>query len=381
MNYTLIATSAFGIESVVKKEVKELGFNDITVENGKVTYTTDEKGIVASNLWLRCADRVFIKLAEFKAESFEELFQGVRAIAWADILSEDANFIINAKAVNSKLMSLSDIQSITMKAVVDKMKETYDVPWFSLSGGKHPILVSILKDTVTISLDTSGTALHKRGYREISSDAPLKETLACALIKLSDWSKDKPLIDPCCGSGTIPIEAAMMGLNIAPGLSRNFAFEDFYFLDKKYIKEGKKEAYSLIDYDSELSIEGYDIDHYIITTAKKNAEKAGVDLNIHFQCRPVKDLRSSKKGGVIICNPPYGERLGEEEYVKNLYSEMGQVFSPLETWSSYIITSYEKFEEVFGRKSNKNRKLYNGRLKCYLYGYFPKLSRPTKLQH
>lgn len=369
MNYELIATSAFGIESVVKNEVKALGFNDIKVENGKITYTSDEEGIVRSNLWLRCADRVFIKIKEFTALSFEELYEGAKSIDWPSFLSEDANFIVNAKAVNSKLMSLSDIQSIVMKAIVDKMKTHYKIPWFSLSGGKHPILVSILKDTVTISLDTSGTALHKRGYRQMGNIAPMKETLAAALINLSGWKKEFPLIDPCCGSGTIPIEAALIAMNIAPGLSRDFAFEDFNFIDKSHLKSLKKEAFEAIDYDSTFSLEGYDIDPYAIRIATLNAEEAGVADIIHFQARPISDLKSSKKNGYIICNPPYGERLGEEESVRELYMEMGEIFNKLTSFSYFVITSYEDFQKAFGKKATKNRKLYNGRIKCYYYQY------------
>lgn len=367
---SLIATSAFGLESIVAKELKELGFTDLKVENGKVTYVTNEEGVCVSNLWLRCADRIFIKLAEFNAASFEELFQQTRAIAWADILPLDSNFIINAKSVNSTLFSLSDIQSIVKKAIVEKMKETYMVDWFQESGAKYPILVSILKDVVTISLDTSGVALHKRGYREIGNEAPLKETMAASLIKISGWDYKKPLIDPLCGSGTIPIEAAMMGMNIAPGLSRKFICEDWDIIPKDTWKVVRKEAYTSIDFTRELSIEGYDIDERIIRVAKQNAMKAGVEECIHFQQRPVSELSSSKSGGCIICNPPYGERLSDKAQVEVLYKEMGEVFRKLPYWSYFIITSYEDFEKCFAEKSSKNRKLYNGMIKCYYYQYF-----------
>lgn len=366
----LIATSAFGLEAIVAKELKELGFTDLTVENGKVTYTTTEEGLCVSNLWLRCADRVFLKMAEFNATSFEELFQQTKAIPWADFLPQDSNFIVNAKSVNSGLFSLSDIQSIVKKAIVEKMKDTYMVNWFEESGAKYPILVSILKDVVTISMDTSGVALHKRGYREISNEAPLKETMAASLIKISGWDYKKPFIDPLCGSGTIPIEAAMMGMNIAPGLSRKFISESWDIIPAETWKVVRKEAYTSIDFTRELSIEGYDIDERIIRVAKQNAIKAGVEECIHFQQRPVKELSSNKAGGYIVCNPPYGERLNDKEQVETLYKEMGSVFPKLPFWSYFIITSYEDFEKCFGEKSSKNRKLYNGMLKCYYYQYF-----------
>lgn len=368
----LIATSAFGLESIVAKELKSLGFEDLKVENGKVTYTTNEEGLCVSNLWLRCADRIFIKLSEFTATSFEELFEMTKALPWADILPIDANFIVNAKSVHSTLFSLSDIQSIVKKAIVEKMKDTYMVNWFEESGAKYPILVSILKDVVTISIDTSGVALHKRGYREVGNEAPLKETMAASLIKISGWDYTKPLIDPMCGSGTIPIEAALMGMNIAPGLSRKFISETWDIIPKETWKIVRKEAYTSIDFTRELSIEGYDIDERVIRIATQNAIKAGVEECIHFQRRPVSELSSSKANGFVICNPPYGERLSDNENVEALYKEMGNVFRALPNWSYFIITSYENFEKFFGEKSHKNRKLYNGMLKCYYYQYFAK---------
>jgi len=369
--YEIIATAAFGLESVVADEIKALGYENITVENGRVTFTGNEEAICKCNLWLRCADRVYLKMGSFKATTFEQLFQQTKALPWADIIPEDGEFpVADAKSVNSKLFSLSDIQAITKKAVVESMKGTYSKEWFAETGAKYPIHVSILKDMVTVSIDTSGAGLHKRGYREGFGDAPIKETLAAGLIIISKWKSDIALIDPFCGSGTIPIEAAMIGANIAPGLSRSFVSEKWDMIPDGMWKRVKKEAYEAIDYDVEMSIEGYDIDGRLIKSAMQNAENAGVDEHIHFQARPVQELSSSKKYGKIICNPPYGERMSERESVLRLYEDMGKAFAKLDTWSYYVITSSEDFERSFGKKSSKNRKLYNGRIKCYYYQYF-----------
>lgn len=369
-NYTLIATSAFGIESIVAKEIKSLGYNDVTVENGKITYLTDERGIVKSNLWLRCSDRIYIKVGEFKATSFEELFENTKALPWENYLPVNAEFpVADAKSVKSGLFSLSDIQSIVKKAVVERLKNTYKVDWFKEDGAKYPIHVSILKDIVTISINTSGDALHKRGYREKASEAPLKETLAAALIKISGWTADKPLIDPFCGSGTLPIEAALIGRNIAPGLNRKFISENWALIPNELWKEERKQAYSAIDYNCELDIIGVDINKRVISVARENSIEAGVDDCIHFQHNDMNTISSKKKNGFIICNPPYGERLNELAEIQALYKEMGKVYSNFPTWNKFIITSYEEFEKYFGKHSDKNRKLYNGRLKCYYYQY------------
>ncbi|MCY6485086.1 class I SAM-dependent RNA methyltransferase [Clostridium aestuarii] len=367
--YELIATSAFGIESLVSKEVKRLGYKNPMVENGKVTYTADEEGICKSNLWLRCADRVYIKLGEFEATSFEELFEQTKALPWENYLPEDANFIVNAKSVKSQLFSLSDIQSICKKAIVEKLKENYFTEWFEESGSKYPIVISILKDKVTVLLDTSGTALHKRGYREVGSEAPLKETLAAALVTLSQWRYDRIFVDPFCGSGTIPIEAALIARNIAPGLNRNFVSEEWDIIPTELWKKVRKKAYEAIMYDKDYNIQGFDIDNRVIGIARQNAIKAGVDDIIHFQTAPVSELSSNKNYGTIVCNPPYGERLSEKEEVEKLYKDMGKVFKTLDTWSDFIITSYPEFEKCFGEKSTKNRKLFNGRIECYYYQY------------
>jgi len=368
----LIATSAFGIEAIVAKELKELGFNDLKVENGKVTYITNEEGLVKSNLWMRCADRIHIKIAEFNATSFEELFNKVKAIEWADYLPQDANFIINAKSVKSGLFSLSDIQSITKKAIVEKLKETYQVEWFEESGSKYPLLVSILKDTVIITLDSSGVALHKRGYRENANEAPLKETLAAALIKISGWTYDKPLADVFCGSGTIPIEAALIGLNIAPGISRKFQAEEWDIIPSDLWKKARKEAYEAIAYDRDLTIFASDINKKSLRLAANNAEKAGVDHCIEFKYLDAREFNPEISGGFLISNPPYGERLEEKATIDALYKDIGESFKSFKNWNYFIMTSDEDFEKNFGRKSDKNRKLYNGRLKCYYYKYFNK---------
>lgn len=379
-NYELVATSAFGIEGLVSKELKRLGYKNLKVENGKVTYNGDEECICKSNLWLRCADRVYIKLVEFKATTFEDLFQGTKRIPWSNFLPEDANFIVNAKSVKSTLFSLSDIQSICKKAIVENLKEEYNVEWFSESGSVYPILISILNDEVTVLLDTSGDALHKRGYREKGSLAPLKETLAAALVILSNWRYDRLFIDPFCGSGTIPIEAAMIARNIAPGLNRTFACENWDFIISSLTwKKVRKEAYEAIMYDKEYHIFGYDKDSKIIPVARENAVKAGVDDCIHFQTQPVQELSTHYNYGTIVCNPPYGERLNEKDEVEALYRDMGKVFSKFDTWSKFVITSYSDFEKCFGKKSDKNRKLYNGRIQCYYYQYIgPKPPRRNK---
>ncbi|GAA0176832.1 class I SAM-dependent RNA methyltransferase [Clostridium sediminicola] len=376
-NYELIATSAFGLESLVSKELKRLGFENLNVENGKVTYRSDEEGICKSNLWLRCADRVFIKLGEFKAFSFEELFQGVKGIDWQGILEEDGQIIVNAKSVKSQLFSLSDIQSISKKAIIEKLKLSYKRELFEESGSKFPILISIFKDTVTVLLDTSGVALHKRGYRERGNEAPLKETLAAALVILSNWRYSTAFIDPCCGSGTIPIEAALIARNIAPGLNRKFACEKWEQITSPEVwKKVRKDAYEKIYYDKDFNIFGYDIDDRSIKIARENAEMAGVDDIIHFQERPVQEFGTQYKYGTIVTNPPYGERLSEKEDVEYLYKVMGKVFKNLETWSYHIITSNENFEKKFGKQATKNRKLYNGRIRCYYYQYIgPKPSK------
>ncbi|BDR63316.1 THUMP domain-containing class I SAM-dependent RNA methyltransferase [Clostridium tetani] len=369
MDYTLIATATFGLEKVVADELRELGYEDLIIENGKVTFQGSEMDIVTCNMWLRTADRVLIKMAEFKAESFEELFQGTLKVEWGDIIPETGFMHVTGKSVKSKLFSVPDCQSITKKAVVESMKRKYNKEMFSEDGATYKIEVAILKDIVTLTLDTTGPGLHKRGYREFAGEAPLKETLAAALVLLSKWEPSRILADPFCGSGTIPIEAAMIGKNIAPGLNRNFVSEDWDIIPKNLWQDMRKYARNSIN-DKEFRILASDINGRVLKTARDNAEKAGVTDYITFQRMDMKEFRNKKRYGFIITNPPYGERIGNAKEVENLYEDMGRTFQELKDWSYFVITSYEDFENCFGEKSDKNRKLYNGRIKCYYYQYF-----------
>ncbi|AAO35054.1 class I SAM-dependent RNA methyltransferase [Clostridium tetani] len=369
MDYTLIATATFGLEKVVADELRELGYEDLIIENGKVTFQGSEMDIVTCNMWLRTADRVLIKMAEFKAESFEELFQGTLKVEWGDIIPETGFMHVTGKSVKSKLFSVPDCQSITKKAVVESMKRKYNKEMFSEDGATYKIEVAILKDIVTLTLDTTGPGLHKRGYREFAGEAPLKETLAAALVLLSKWEPSRILADPFCGSGTIPIEAAMIGKNIAPGLNRNFVSEDWDIIPKNLWQDMRKYARNSIN-DKEFRILASDINGRVLKTARDNAEKAGVADYIAFQRMDMKEFRNKKRYGFIITNPPYGERIGNAKEVENLYEDMGRTFQELKDWSYFVITSYEDFENCFGEKSDKNRKLYNGRIKCYYYQYF-----------
>lgn len=368
MEYTIIATATFGLEKIVANELKDLGYFDLKIENGKVTFTGDERDIVTCNLWLRTADRILIKMAEFKAETFEELFQGTLNVPWGDIIPEDGFMHITGKSVKSKLFSVPDCQSIVKKAVIESMKNKYKKDWFSEEGGEYKIEIGLLKDIATLTIDTSGLGLHKRGYRERAGEAPLKETLAAALVLISKWEPSRILADPMCGSGTIAIEAALIGKNIAPGLNRRFASEDWDIIPKNYWEEAKLHAKSCIN-NKEFRILGSDIDGRVLKTARDNAKRAGVEDYIAFQKLPMQEFKSKKKYGFIITNPPYGERLGNHKEVEKLYVDMGKTFSDLDKWSYFAITSDQNFEKLFGKKSDKNRKLYNGRLKCYYYQY------------
>lgn len=369
MEYTLIATATFGLEKVVADELRELGYDDLTIENGKVTFQGSEMDIVTCNMWLRTADRVLIKMAEFKAESFEELFQGTLKVEWGDIIPETGFMHVVGKSVKSKLFSVPDCQSITKKAVVESMKRKYNKEVFPENGATYKIEVAILKDIVTLTLDTTGPGLHKRGYREFAGEAPLKETLAAALVLLSKWEPSRILADPFCGSGTIAIEAAMIGKNIAPGINRSFVSEDWDIIPKKLWEDMRKYARNSIN-DKEFRILASDINGRVLKTARDNAQKAGVADYIAFQRMDMKEFRNKKRYGFIITNPPYGERMGNAKEIENLYKDMGEVFQQLKDWSYFVITSYEDFEKCFGEKSDKNRKLYNGRIKCYYYQYF-----------
>ena len=378
-NVELIATSTFGLEAVVGEEVRSLGYENALVENGKVTFKAGIEAIPKANLWLRTADRIRLKIGEFEARTFDELFEKTKALPWSDWLPENAQFPVDGKSVKSELFSISDSQAIVKKAIVEHMKLKYKKEWFEESGPLYRIEVSLLKDVATLTIDTSGTALHKRGYRTLIGGAPLKETMAAALILLSKWRPDIALIDPFCGSGTIPIEAALIGQNIAPGMNREFASENWPNIPKEIWREARKETHDLAKYDQPLHIMGTDYDEEVLQVARRNAEEAMVGDQIHFQRMNVADLRSSKKYGKIICNPPYGERLGEEKEVERLYREMGRVFQALDTWSYYVITSNEKFEELFGKRASKKRKLFNGNIKVDYYQYFgPRPPRPKR---
>lgn len=367
----LIAPCHFGLEAVLKREVLNLGYEIDCVEDGRVTFLTDLAGIARANIFLRTADRILLQVGKFHAETFDDLFEGIKVIPWENYLTEDARFwVTKASTTKSRLFSASDIQSIAKKAMVERMKKKYHIQWFQETGASYPVRIFLLKDEVTVGLDTSGDPLHKRGYRQLTSKAPLTETLAAALILLTPWKKDRILVDPFCGSGTIPIEAAMIGANIAPGMNRSFMAENWKnLISKKDWYEAIEEANDLIEEDVSMDIQGYDIDGKMIKAARQNAADAGVDHLIHLQRREVKDLRHPKKYGFVITNPPYGERLEEKEALPELYSQIGQVFAELDTWSKYIITSYEDAEKYIGKKATKNRKIYNGMLKTYYYQF------------
>lgn len=368
---TLIATCAFGLEAVVKREIIKLGFDDIKVSDGKVEFLANVNDIAKVNLWIRCAERILLKLDEFKVLSFEDLYQGIKKIKWEDLISVNDKFPVNANSVKSKLFSLSDIQKITKRAVVDRLKNVYGVEWFDeTSNALYYIEVSILKDIATVTVDTSGEALHKRGYRKRAGDAPLKETLASAMISLSFWEPNRVFYDPFCGSGTLCIEAYMMGRNIAPGIMRNFAFENWNLLDKDALKNEKNKARALIDYDRDLKILGSDIDRQSILIARDNADILGVDDEISFFIKDMRDVDLYNEYGVVVTNPPYGERMGKIAEVEQLYRDFGKKFKELDTWSVYLITSIESFENLYGRKADRKRKLFNGRIKVDFYQFY-----------
>lgn len=366
----LIATTTFGLEAVAKRELEALGFEDMKVENGRIDFKGSIEDIVRTNLWLRTVDRVLIKLAEFKAMSFEELFQGTKAVNWAGWIPENGAFIVEGKSLNSKLYSISDSQSIVEKAIVEKLKETYPIDWFSRSGERYRIEVSILKDIATITLDTSGDGLHKRGYRDRAGDAPIKETLAAAMIMLSYWNKDRVLLDPFCGSGTILIEAAMIGRNMAPGLDRTFDAEKWEKIPAEVWSNERVKARGAIDFSSQLKLLGSDTDKRSILRARDNAANLGLEDDIAFFMKDMRDVDLNEDYGVVITNPPYGERMGEKEEVRKLYTDFGSKFRPLETWSVYVITSNEEFESLYGKKADRKRKLYNGRIKVDYYQFY-----------
>ena len=367
----LIAPCHFGLEAVLKREILDLGYEIAEVEDGRVTFYGDADAICRANILLRTAERILLKVGSFRAVTFEELFDKTKELPWEDYIPQNGKFwVAKAASVKSKLFSTSDIQSIMKKAMVRRMQERYCVEWFPENGASYPIRVFLMKDIVTVGIDTTGISLHKRGYREVSGKAPITETLAAALIMLTPWRKDRILVDPFCGSGTFPIEAAMMAANIAPGMNRSFLSEKWdNLITKKNWYDVIDEANDMICDDVEVDIQGYDVDSSVIKIARRNAREAGVDHLIHFQERDVKDLNHPKKYGFIITNPPYGERLEDKKDLPDLYRAFGESFKRLDSWSAYMITSYDDAERYFGRKADKNRKIYNGMLKTYYYQF------------
>lgn len=369
--FDLLVPCHFGLEAVLKREIYDLGYEITKVEDGRVTFEGDEEAICRANIFLRTAERVMIQVGRFKATTFEELFQGIKNLPWEEYIPEDGKFWVKkASSINSKLFSPSDIQSIAKKAMVERMKQKYHKEWFKEDGASYPVRIFLLKDEVTVALDTSGDSLHKRGYRTMTSKAPLTETLAASLIMLTPWRKDRILVDPFCGSGTFPIEAAMIAANIAPGMNRDFTAEEWTnMIDRKLWYECVKEAEDMIDTTVKVDIQGYDIDGDVIKAARENAKRAGVEHMIHFQQRAVADLSHPKKYGFIITNPPYGERLEDKADLPELYTQIGQAYQRLDSWSMFLITSYTETEKYIGRKADKNRKIYNGMLKTYFYQF------------
>ncbi|MFD2445807.1 class I SAM-dependent RNA methyltransferase [Bacillus sp. CGMCC 1.16607] len=376
--YKLIATAAMGLEALVAKEVRALGY-DCEVDNGKIIFEGDEKAIARCNMWLRTADRIKVVIGEFKATTFDELFEKTKALPWERYLPEDAEFPVTGKSVKSQLFSVSDCQAIVKKAIVERMKKHYKRnTWFEENGALFKIEVALLKDVATITLDTSGKGLHKRGYRTDQGEAPLKETLAAALIMLTNWYPDKPFIDPFCGSGTIPIEAALIGQNIAPGFNRDFVSEGWNWISKQTWNDVRLEAEDLAKYDQPLEIFGSDIDHRMVKIAEENAFEAGLGDLVRFKQMQVRDISTNLQYGVIVGNPPYGERIGEKSAVETMYKEMGKAFTKLDTWSVYILTSNENFEQLYGKPATKKRKLFNGFIRTDLYQYWG--PRPPRVQ-
>ena len=370
-NYTLVAPCFFGVEKMLAREIKNLGYEIIKTEDGRVTYKTDEYGIAKSNMYLRCAERVHLKVAEFEARSFDELFEETKRINWAKYIPFGAQFPISkASSIKSKLYSTPDIQSIVKKAVVESLKKSYlETGLLKEYKEKYPIYVFIHKDKVTLTIDTSGTALHKRGYRERANKAPIRETLAAAIMELVPWRPGRTLVDPMCGSGTLLIEAAMKGINMAPGMNREFISEKWRTMDKKIWWDVRREAYAQMNEEVDFKIYGYDIDEEALEIARENAEIAGVADYIEFRYGDATEFTSDEEYGFIVTNPPYGERLEDTDTVKMLYKKLGYAFRKLKNWSYYLITSYEYFENEFGQEATKRRKLYNGMLKSNLYQY------------
>ena len=367
--FDLIATSTFGLENVVARELKDLGYEDSQVSDGRVLFSGDESDIARCNLWLRSADRLLIRVGEFPAHDFGQLFDQTTALPWPDLLPVDAKFPVSGRSVRSQLRAVPKVQGVTKKAIVESLKKKYNRFRFEESGSEYAIEVSLLKDIATLTIDTTGDGLHKRGYREVVGAAPLRETMAAGLILISFWNRDRPLVDPFCGSGTIPIEAAMIGRNMAPGLGRSFACEDWQWFDRKIFREARTEAKDKRLPALPIPILACDHDPAAIRHSQHTVAEAGVTTDVRFKCQEISALRLTREYGCIITNPPYGERLGEAEEVEAVYREMGRVFAPLDTWSIYVLTSNRWFEKHFGRQAPRRRKLYNGRLECQYYQY------------
>lgn len=369
--FELIAPCHFGLESVLKREIDELGYDITEVADGRVTFAGDEEALCRANIFLRTAERVLIKVGSFHAETFEELFQGTKALPWKEYIPEDGKFwVTKAASVKSKLFSPSDIQSIMKKAMVECLKEVYHGEWFSEEGSSFPVRVFLMKDEVTVGLDSTGDSLHKRGYRKLTAKAPIAENLAAALIMLTPWNGSRILVDPFCGSGTFPIEAAMMAANMAPGMNRHFTGETWgHIIGEKVWQDAFEEARELVTPDVKPDIQGYDMDDEMVTIARANARLAGVENLIHFQRRDIAQLSHPKKYGFLITNPPYGERMNEKAELPKLYRTIGERFRELDSWSMYLISAYENAEKDIGRKADKNRKIYNGMMKAYYYQF------------
>ena len=380
--YELIAPCHFGLESVLKKEIYDIGYEPSRVEDGKVTFVGDAEAIARGNINLRTTERLLVKAGEFTALTWDELYEKTRAIEWERFIPQDGHFwVTKANSIKSKLFSPSDIQSIMKKAIVDRLRSVYHVQWFEESGSSYPLRVTINKDVVTVGIDTSGESLHKRGYRTMTAKAPISETLAAALIMLTPWHADRVLVDPFCGSGTFPIEAAMMAANIAPGMNREFLAQTWDNLtDKSVWYDAFDEARDMVDMSVDTDIQGYDIDGEVVAAARINARQAGVESLLHLQQRDVAKLSHPKKYGFIICNPPYGERLSDRQELPELYSTLGRRYAALDAWSMYVITSYEDAEQYIGRRADKNRKIYNGMIKTYFYQFMgPKPPRRSEV--
>jgi putative N6-adenine-specific DNA methylase len=374
----LIATTPMGLEAVVARELKNLGYHDLSVENGRVTFTGEEKDICRTNLWLRTAGRILIKMGEFEARTFDDLFEGVKALPWPDWIPEHGEFPVDGRSHKSQLSSVPACQGVVKKAVVEKMKQRYRQEWFAEDGPRYVIEVSLLNDLATLTIDTTGDSLYKRGYRKHAVEAPLKETMAAAMILLSRWQPERPLYDPFCGSGTIPIEAAMIGWDIAPGLRRTFPTEEWARIPEKLWLEAREEAYDTVKDDIPLQITGSDIDPEAIEIAAASAKSAGFAKDIKFHVTPVASIRPEGDYGCIITNPPYGERLGDQEEVEQVLKQLGQAHKKLNNWSTFVLNPVRNFEHVFAQKADKKRKLFNGRIECNLFQYFGPLP-PRKL--